>query len=205
MKILKRIIKCVLSLAVLLVIFMSWKAIQLSRIEYKEPSFLANKKILTIYYSHGKNIESVAENIHKIVGGDIKTIEPLEKYPDSFIDTFKTVQKQIKDNYLPKVETIDLTEYDVIFVGSPVWATSVSLPVKSFLINNNFDNKLVLPFFSYLGDANKDSLKSQVEKSLKEKSSSAKVLTPMLTIKKGIILIDKQIEGWLNSLSESEQ
>ena len=129
----------------------------------------------------------------------------MEKYPDSFIDTFKTVQKQIKDNYLPKVETIDLTEYDVIFVGSPVWATSVSLPVKSFLINNNFDNKLVLPFFSYLGDANKDSLKSQVEKSLKEKSSNAKVLTPMLTIKKGIILIDKQIEGWLNSLSESEQ
>ena len=77
--------------------------------------------------------------------------------------------------------------------------------MKSFLKNNNFDNKTVIPFISYSGGASRENIKLNIEELVKENSENVNVLAPMLTFKGGIVLVNKQIENWLNSLGEKER
>ena len=131
------------------------KVSELKNIKYNQPQLLTDKKILTIYYSNGGHTKDVAQNLHSIVGGDIKEIQLFEKYPNSVFKMSKLVRKQMKDDYLPNINDVDISKYDIVFVGSPIWNFSISLPVKAFLKNNNFENKTLIPFFTYSGDANK--------------------------------------------------
>ena len=190
-----------LFLIIIFVLIFLFKVIKLNFVKYDESNFLTDKKILTVYYSHGTNTEHIAKTLHNIVGGDIQKINVIDKYPDSFIKTFSLVQKQLKENYIPKIEDIDVSNYDIIFIGSPIWAGKVSLPMKSFLKNNDFNNKLIVPFVSYLGDAKREKVKSDIDEIIEESSENTKVLKPMLTFRGGIVLLNKQIENWLNSLS----
>ena len=48
------------------------KFIELKNIQYNQPQLLADKKILTVYYSNGGNTKTVAQTLHSVVGGDIK-------------------------------------------------------------------------------------------------------------------------------------
>ncbi len=67
----------------------------------------------------------------------------------------KQIRKQMKEGFLPQIKDIDISDYDIIFVGSPIWNFSMSLPIQAFLKNNNFENKTIFPFFTYSGVAKK--------------------------------------------------
>lgn len=58
----------------------------------------------------------------------------------------KLVRNQIKEGYLPKIKNIYISSYDIVFVGSQIWNFSILLPAKSFLKNNNFENKTLIRF-----------------------------------------------------------
>ena len=146
-----------------LLIVATCKINELKNIQYNQPEYLADKKILTIYYSNNGNTKNVALNINYIVGGDIKEIELVEKnYPNNIFTMSKQVRKQIKEGVLPRIKDIDISDYDIIFVGSPIWNFSMSLPVKAFLKNNNFENKTLIPFFTYSGGAKKSRIVKEI-------------------------------------------
>ncbi|MBO4738607.1 MAG: hypothetical protein J5606_03495 [Bacteroidales bacterium] len=42
---------------------------------YTRPQFLEKKKVVVVYYSNSGHTQKIAENIHQVVGGDIKQIE----------------------------------------------------------------------------------------------------------------------------------
>ncbi len=58
---------------------------------------------------------------------------------------------------------IDISNYDIIFVGAHIWNFSMSLPMKAFLKNNNFQNKTLIPFFTYSGVATKNRIIEEIE------------------------------------------
>ncbi|MBQ3311399.1 hypothetical protein IJG72_04910 [bacterium] len=169
---------------------------ELKNIKYSQPQFLTDKKILTIYYSNGGNTKNVAQNLHSIVGGDIKEIELEEKYPNNIFKMSKLVRKQIKEGNLPKINNIDISNYDVIFVGSPIWNFSPSLPMKSFIINNNFENKTLIPFFTYSGGADK----TKTINGIKEAAKTKDIKQPLFMFENGIFLVKEQLIKWLNNI-----
>ena len=169
---------------------------ELKNIKYYPPELLTNKKILIVYYSNIGNTKSVAENIHSVVGGDIKEIELIEKYPNNIFTMSKLVRKQMKEEFLPQINDIDVSNYDIIFVGSPIWNFSVSLPVKAFLKNNNFENKTIIPFFTYSGGASKKKIIFEVKNSISTKD----IKQPLFMFENGIILTKEQIIKWLNNI-----
>ena len=169
------------------------KFYKLKNIKYKQPQLLTNKKILTVYYSNGTHTKEVAQNLHSIVGGDIKEIELIEKYPSNIFKMSKLIRKHIKEGYLPQIGDIDILNYDIIFIGSPVWNFSISLPAKTFLINNNFENKTLIPFFTYSGSANKKNIISNLSK-------ANDVRKPLFMFENGIFLIKEQLIKWLNNI-----
>ena len=193
MKILLSVIFAILLLFTVVALF---RLNELKNIKYHQPEIFANKKILTVYYSNGGHTKSVAENLYSVVGGDIKEIELLEKYPDNIFEMSKIVRKQMKEGYSPKIADIDISEYDVIFVGSPIWNFSMSLPVKSFFKNNNFEEKIIIPFFTYSGGAGKNKLFGEV----KYLTNANDVKKPLFMFENGIFLVKQQIINWLNKL-----
>lgn len=192
MKILLSII-CIILLLLAIVIF---KVAKLKNIEYQEPEILRGKKTVTIYYSYCNNTKDVAQNLQSIVGGDLKEIKLKEKYPSNIFEMSKLIRKQMKQGYLPEIENIDISNYDVIFVGSAIWNFSMSLPMQSFLKNNNFENKTIIPFFTYSGGADKNKIKEEVKKLTQIKD----VKKPLFMFENGIFLKKEQIINWLNKI-----
>ena len=172
------------------------KIIVLKNIVYKEPEILANKKVLVVYYSNNGNTKNIAENLKSVTSGDIKEIELNEKYSDNIFKMSKLVRKQLKEGYLPKINNIDISGYDVVFVCSPIWDFSISLPVKSFLKNNNFENKIIIPFFTYSGGAGKNKLIKEIE----NLTGNVNIKNPLFMFENGIILVKEQIINLLNKL-----
>ena len=113
-------------------------------------------KVLVIYYSYSTNAntEKAAKKIQELTGADIYKIETVNPLPDlpynSFVQWAKAEQE--KKNY-PAVKNanIDFSRYDCIFVGSPVWWLTTSLPLTSFLLQTDFKGKTVVPFGTHLG------------------------------------------------------
>lgn len=185
---------CVILFLLILVIVS--KIIKLKNIEYKNKEIFSNKKILTVYYSNGGNTKNVAEKLHSIVSGDLKEIELTEKYPKNIFKMSKLVRKQIREGYLPQIEKIDISDYDIIFTASPIWNASISLPMKHFLKNNNFENKVLIPIFTYSGGA----FKKKVWNEFKDLTNAKEIKKHLFMFENGIFLVKEQIINWLNSL-----
>lgn len=157
---------------------------------------LSNKKTLIVYYSHSSHTEGVAKMIKQHLNCDIEKIKSEEYENINVIELTNLVTAQIQKNHIPKTNKIDISNYDVIFVGSPVWKGNISLPVKSFLINNNFNKKTVIPFYTFGGFVDKSKLDNQI----KEFSRSNNVKTSFLTVYYKFAFIEYRLVHWLNKL-----
>jgi flavodoxin len=113
-------------------------------------------KVLVIYYSYTPegNTEKIAKKVQELTGADLYKIELIRELPDlpythdrysPFSEWAK--EEQAKKNY-PAVKSIplDLSQYDCIFVGGPVWWHTTPLPLTSFLLQTDFKGKPVVPF-----------------------------------------------------------
>ncbi|MFW9819188.1 MAG: flavodoxin family protein [Candidatus Thorarchaeota archaeon] len=96
-------------------------------------------KILVVYYSLTGNTKYIAETIAESINADILKLKPVKELNAEggmkyFWGGFQSTMKQ-----RPKLEPIDINplDYDLIFIGSPVWAWRQSPPINSFL--NKFD------------------------------------------------------------------
>ncbi len=103
-------------------------------------------KVLIVYYSMSGNTDKVANSIKELTGGDIFSIETVENYARADIEDI--AKKQISEGYKPKLanSVSNITQYDTIFIGSPVWWFSVTPPVMSFLSQYDLKGKKVVPF-----------------------------------------------------------
>ena len=183
----------ILFLITLVVIF---RIIELKNIKYMQSEYFADKKILTVYYSNNGNTKSVAKNIQSIVGGDITEIKLIENYPNNIFKMSSLIRNQIKENFVPEIKDIDVSNYDIIFAGSPIWNFSISLPLLAFLKNNNFEGKTLIPFFTCSGGVSKN----KIIKRIKDFTYFKEVKNPLFMLENGIILEKEQIIKWLNNI-----
>ncbi|MDR0644103.1 MAG: hypothetical protein LBG05_04190 [Treponema sp.] len=104
-------------------------------------------KALIVYYSAGGNTAEVAQRISAMTGGTLLELKTRKPYPDAPM-LYLRAKLYLSGSKYPELETVslDFSMYDVIFVGSPVWWRTVSLPVLSFLFESDFGGKTVVPF-----------------------------------------------------------
>lgn len=136
--------------AVLLLLSSCSKA-QESMSEKKEIS--KDKNILIVYLSRTKNTKTVAEIIHQNVGGTLVELELQNPYPENYKSIVEQVAKENEANFLPPLKTKieDIEKYDVIFLGFPTWGMQLPPPMKSFLSQNDFKGKTIIPFNTNAG------------------------------------------------------
>ena len=112
-----------------------------------------NKNILIAYYSYSGNTKTVAEAIQKEVGGDLFEIKTEGEYPGEYRQMTLQAQKEIRENYRPKLTTLvnNMAKYDIVFLGSPNWWGTITPQVSSFLQTYDLNGKKVFPFITHGG------------------------------------------------------
>lgn len=105
-------------------------------------------KVLIVYLSRTNNTKTIAEIIHKNVGGTLVAIELEKPYPENYQATVQQVVKENETGYLPPLKTkIDsIQNYEVVFVGFPTWGMKLPPPMKSFLRQYDLSGKTIVPF-----------------------------------------------------------
>ncbi len=110
----------------------------------------AKPKVLVVYYTQSGNTKAVAEQIQAKFGGDLYEIVPATPYPADERETIEIAGKQREENILPELSGMveNMNEYDVVFVGTPIWFGTASLPVLSFVASHDFASKTLVPFYT---------------------------------------------------------
>lgn len=112
------------------------------------PGSMKGKKVLVAYFSRTGTTKATALNIAEYTGGEIFTIRPLVAYPDSYISTVIVARQEKNDHFLPPLaDTLsDISKYDVIFLGYPIWWSDAPMIIHSFIRGQAFAGKTIIPF-----------------------------------------------------------
>lgn len=110
-----------------------------------------NRKILVAYFSATGNTQRLAQQIISATGADAFRIETAEPYSENPYDDSDRIQNESYNNLRPAVATLpdNVEEYDVIFVGSPIWWHNPAMVVCTFLESYDLKDKIIVPFFTY--------------------------------------------------------
>jgi flavodoxin len=108
-------------------------------------------KALVIFYSQSNTTRTVAQEIQKQLNCDIAEIECVEPYSGDFGQTIQRWQKEQKEGTLPEIKPLakNISDYDVIFLGYPIWGGTYAIPVATFLKNTDFGGKKLVPFCTF--------------------------------------------------------
>lgn len=111
-----------------------------------------DKKVLVAYYSLSGNTKAVAEKIQRLTGGDIFEITPKTPYPKEYNVVVEQASKEKARDFFPELaDNGNVKDYDIVFVGTPVWWYTMAGPVKTFLRENDFTGKIIVPFCTHGG------------------------------------------------------
>lgn len=99
------------------------------------------------------NTEIVAETIQKLTGADLFKVETVNEYPYDYYKCCDVAKKELENNKRPnvkrKLDNID--DYDVIYIGGPVWWSHYPMAIFTALEVLDFTGKKIKPFTTHEG------------------------------------------------------
>ncbi len=156
--------------------------------------------ILIIYYSFEGNTEIIAKSIAEMTQGELLNIKPIKELKSKGFSKYFWGGSQIYMKKKPELVSFDkdISNYETIFIGTPIWAGTFAPPVKTLLDYEKLKGKQVYFFYTHAGGPGK------VEKIARESIEPNNTLLSS----KGFVNVEKHIEEnilevkkWLSSLS----
>ena len=93
------------------------------------------------------NTHVAAEIIAEVTGADLFEIKPVNPYSDVYKECVGRAKEEYDSNARPELaENIDISEYDVIYLGYPNWCGTMPMPVWTFLDSHDWTGKVICPF-----------------------------------------------------------
>lgn len=156
-------------------------------------------KNLIIYYSYGGNTEKIALLIQKETQADIMRIETQIPYTGSYQDVVEQGQNEINSGYMPKLKdfSIDISGYDTVFLGTPVWWYTYAPAIKTLFEQHDFQAKRIYPFVTNGGwightfkDIEKNCRHASVQTGINIRFEEHTLITPI-----------QEIQAWIQKAS----
>lgn len=161
-------------------------------------------KAIVLYFSHagqnysgGKivdlpkgNTAIIAEYIRDITDGDLFEVQPTAEYPIDYNKCTDVAKDELRKNARPAVRQMpgDLSAYDTIFIGGPIWWGTYPMPMFTVLEKIDLANKTVLPFSTHEGSG-----LGNVERDIKRICVGA-------SIKPGLAIYGSAVNGAKNNV-----
>ena len=122
-------------------------------------------KMLVLYYSQTGNTKAVAEEIATKLGADIEEITMVNPYDPDFQATIERCMQEREKGIIPDIQPVkaDIADYDVIFLGFPVWFGTYAPPVQKFLLGADLSGKKIVPFCTFGSGGLESSVKDLVQ------------------------------------------
>ena len=126
----------------------------------------APKKVLVLYYSQTSNTKTVAQEIATRLGADTEEIIPVKPYDGDFQATIARCSPERQEGIVPDIKPVkaNLAQYDVIFIGYPIWFGTYAPPVAAFLNEADLSGKKIVPFCTFGSGGLESSVKDLAEK-----------------------------------------
>lgn len=114
---------------------------------------LGSSRILVAYFSRSGNTRVIAGVIHRSQKTDLFAIEPATPYPEDYFQTVEQAKNERARGIKPplKNSVAAIERYETVYLGFPVWGTSMPPVVQTFLSSHNFAGKLLIPFITHGG------------------------------------------------------
>lgn len=127
------------------------KQLLLSLVALAAVTSLSAQKVLVLYYSETGTTKTVAQELQKQIGADMEGIECVEPYSGIFQETIQRGQREMQSGQTPALKplTKKLSDYDVIFLGYPIWFGTYALPIATLVRQYDFAGKTVVPFCTF--------------------------------------------------------
>lgn len=134
----------------------------------------SDQRVLVVYFSRADentggvgyiekgNTKILAEMIAERTHGDLFEIKTVKPYPKEYRPATEAAKQEKEENARPEIvgELPDLSKYDVVFLGYPIWWSDMPMPVYTFLNRENFAGKIILPFCTHEGSGLSDTQRS---------------------------------------------
>lgn len=142
----------------------------------------------------------LAQMIQKQTQGDLFRIETATLYPRQHDALLRVAEKEQQTNARPSLKTPlpDLSDYDTIYVGYPIWWYTMPMVIYSLFEQNDFAGKTVIPFTTHGGSRLADSLQE-----ISRMQPQAKLITRALSISRNDISdpdVPTQVEQWVKQV-----
>lgn len=154
------------------------------------------RNILIAYYSRSGNTQTIAQLIHQELEGTLFEIIPENPYPTDYNTVVNQAKKEIRDRYLPPLKTTITNGlvYDMVFVGSPNWWSTLAPPVATFLTNIDLSGKTVVPFCTHGGGG-----QAEVLRNITKLCPDSSVLDGIAIYGNGGNSVKTDVSKWLNN------
>lgn len=105
-------------------------------------------RAIVIYYSLGGNTRKIARLISDRFGADMAELETVQEYSGSYEDIVNQGQREVNMGFMPELKPLsaNLSDYDTVILGSPVWWYTFAPAMKTFLSNSDLSGKRVYAF-----------------------------------------------------------
>ena len=114
---------------------------------------MENSKKIVVYFSYTGNTKKIAESISKKLNCDILEIKPEVPYSTDYQTVVDQEQNNETAKKTPNIQKIDkdISNYDEIILGSPVWWYTIAPVIRTFLKENDLTGKIIKPFATNAG------------------------------------------------------
>lgn len=112
----------------------------------------SGNKILIAYFSATNNTEGIANHLESILDADLYEIVPETPYTSddlNYNDSSSRSSQEMDDpDARPAISgsVENMEQYDVIFLGYPIWWGEAPRIINTFLESYNLDGKIIAPF-----------------------------------------------------------
>lgn len=157
------------------------------------------KKII-VYFTYTNNTKMIAEQIKEKLNCDILEIKTVIPYSKDYDTVVNDEQNSEASNHLPDIQNIniDLSKYDEIILGTPVWWYRPVPAIRTFLTQNDLTGKRIIPFATNAGWLGK------TFKEIKSLCPNSKVEDGMNIVFQSysdkLVTKEQDIVNWINTL-----
>ena len=155
-------------------------------------------KVLIAYFSASGVTKGAAEQLAAVAEADLHEIKPVQPYTDADLDwrdkqSRSSVEMKDKSSRPAIIDKLaNMQDYDVIYVGFPIWWYTAPTIINTFMEAYDFKGKTVIPFATSGGS------------SIKKACEDLKATYPDVNWKEGKLLnrVSMQdLESWVKSLN----
>ena len=115
-------------------------------------SMQSNHKVLVAYFSATGVTARAAQKVAEATGGEVYAITPAKPYTDADLDWNDKQSRSSVEMNDPKArpalggERLDVSEYDIVFIGYPIWWNQAPRLINTFIESHDLKGKAVIPF-----------------------------------------------------------